>query len=120
MKNAPFIPKEKLKKMRISRGYKQTTFAEKVAMDQSQYSRRETGKVPISEKEWERFAKVLQVNKEEIYDSEIRVTNIVNNADNKDNPINAFEITIKAPNNLYDDLNKKIDFLITKFDQSRP
>jgi hypothetical protein len=31
-----------------------------------------------------------------------------------------FEISIKAPNNLFDDLNKKIDFLITKFDQTRP
>jgi transcriptional regulator with XRE-family HTH domain len=119
MKNAPFLPKEKLKKMRIAKGYKQIPFAEKVAMDQSQYSRRETGKVPISDNEWERFAKVLQVNKEEIYDSELGVTNIVNNADNKDNPINAFEITIKAPNNLFDDLNKKIDFLITKIDQTK-
>jgi hypothetical protein len=43
----------------------------------------------------------------------------VNNVDNKDNPINAFEITIKTPNNLFDDLNKKIDFLITKIDQTK-
>ncbi len=43
-----FIPKEKLKKCRVSMGFKQIEFAEMVAMDQSQYSRRESGKVPIS------------------------------------------------------------------------
>jgi transcriptional regulator with XRE-family HTH domain len=28
---------------------------------------------------------------------------------------NGFEITIKAPNNFYDELNKKMDFIITRF-----
>ncbi|WP_396175294.1 helix-turn-helix domain-containing protein [Flavobacterium sp.] len=120
MSKGLFIPKEKLRAMRTSKGFKQTPFAEMVAMDQSQYSRRESGKVPVSEEEWERFAKVLHVNKEEIYESEPRVINIVNNSDNKDNSINAFEISIKAPHHLFEDLNKKIDFLITKFDQTRP
>ena len=31
----------------------------------------------------------------------------------KDN--NAFEFIIKAPNNFFEDLNRKIDFLVTKF-----
>lgn len=56
MKKNFFIPKEKLKKARTERGLKQTEFAEMVAMDQSQYSRRESGKVPISDIEWDRFA----------------------------------------------------------------
>ncbi|MEM0541923.1 helix-turn-helix transcriptional regulator [Flavobacterium sp. j3] len=119
MKNVLFLPKEKLKKMRIAKGYKQIPFAEKVAMDQSQYSRRESGKVPVSDAEWERFARALDVDKEEIFESELRTINIVNNIDNKDNSINAFEITIKAPNHLFENLNKKIDLLLTKFEQTQ-
>ena len=40
MSRGLFIPKEKLKKVRTSLGFKQIIFAEKVAMDQAQYSRR--------------------------------------------------------------------------------
>lgn len=103
MKKNFFIPKEKLKKARTERGLKQTEFAEMVAMDQSQYSRRESGKVPISNAEWDRFARELGVSKDDIYESELK-----NNMDYKDNSINAFEITIKAPNNFFQDLNNKL------------
>ena len=51
MAKMTFIPKEQLKNARILRGYKQSEFAERVAMDQSQYSRRETGKVAITDEE---------------------------------------------------------------------
>ncbi|MCZ8331550.1 MAG: helix-turn-helix transcriptional regulator [Flavobacterium sp.] len=111
-----FIPKERLKNVRIQRGYKQSEFAERVAMDQSQYSRRETGKVAITDDEWERFAAALGVEKEEIVETEPRVINIVNNSNNKGNSINAFEITIKAPSNFFQDLNNKLDFLIQKIE----
>ena len=88
-------------------------------MDQAQYSRRETGKVPISDNEWERFAKELGVDKNEIFESEPKVINIVNNTDNKDSSLNAFEITIKAPNHFFEDLNRKIDLLINKIDGAK-
>ena len=51
MAKMTFIPKERLKNARTQRGYKQSEFAERVAMDQSQYSRRETGKVAITDDE---------------------------------------------------------------------
>ena len=51
MAKMTFIPKERLKNARILRGYKQSEFAERVALDQSQYSRRETGKVAITDEE---------------------------------------------------------------------
>ncbi|WP_445454560.1 helix-turn-helix domain-containing protein [Flavobacterium sp. 25HG05S-40] len=114
MAKSNFIVKEKLKKLRVEKGFKQTEFAEKVYMDQSQYSRRESGKVTISDEEWDRFALALEVNKLEIFESESRTINIVNNNDNKDNSINAFEITIKAPNHFFDDLNRKMDLIINK------
>ena len=109
-----YISKEKLKEIRVRKGFKQIEFAEKVYMDQSQYSRRESGKVPISEEEWKRFALALEVDKSEIFEAEPRTINIVNNTDNKDHSINAFEITIKAPNHFFEDLNKKMDFIINK------
>ena len=107
MAKMTFIPKEQLKNARTQRGYKQSEFAERVAMDQSQYSRRETGKVAITDDEWERFAKALGIDKEEIVETEPRVINIVNNSNNKGNSINAFEIIIKAPNHFFDDMKKK-------------
>ena len=119
MAKMTFIPKERLKNARTQRGYKQSEFAERVAMDQSQYSRRETGKVAITDEEWERFARALGVDKEEIVETEPRVINIVNNSNNKGNSINAFEIIIKAPNHFFDGMNKKMDFIIDRFNSAQ-
>ncbi len=119
MAKMTYIPKERLKNARIQRGYKQSEFAERVAMDQSQYSRRETGKVAITDEEWDRFARELGVSKDDIYESEPKIINIVNNYNNKGNSINAFEITIKAPNHFFDDINKKMDFIIDKFNSAQ-
>ena len=59
---------EILKKVRTAKGYSQLEFSKLVAMDQTTYSRKETGKTFITEQEWERFAKTLGVSKEEIKD----------------------------------------------------
>jgi transcriptional regulator with XRE-family HTH domain len=55
-----------LKKNRTAQGYSQLEFSKLVAMDQTTYSRKETGKTFITEQEWDRFAKTLGVTKEEI------------------------------------------------------
>ena len=55
-----------LKKVRTAKGYSQLEFSKLVAMDQTTYSRKETGKTFITEQEWDRFAKTLGVSKEEI------------------------------------------------------
>lgn len=34
-------------------------------------------------------------------------------------PDKGFEIIIKAPNNFFEDLNRKMDFIITKFDATK-
>ena len=57
---------EILKKVRTANGYSQLEFSKLVAMDQTTYSRKETGKTFITEQEWDRFAKTLGVSKEEI------------------------------------------------------
>ena len=38
---------------------------------------------------------------------------------NLENFGNDFEITIKAPNHLFDDLNKKMDFIINRFGKTK-
>ena len=57
---------EILKKVRTAKGYSQLEFSKLVAMDQTTYSRKETGKTFITEQEWDRFAKTLGVSMEEI------------------------------------------------------
>ncbi len=59
---------EILKQTRTAKGYSQNEFSKLVAMDQTTYSRKETGKTFITEDEWDRFAKTLGVSKEEIKD----------------------------------------------------
>lgn len=57
---------EKLKEARVSKGYSQGKFSKAIAMEQTTYSRKERGKSSITEDEWDRFAKVLQVPKDDI------------------------------------------------------
>ena len=61
-----------LKEFRIKKGITQKEMALKMAMEQTTYSRKENGKSPITENEWERFAKVLDTSIGELsngYDS---------------------------------------------------
>ena len=55
-----------LKEFRIKKGITQKEMALKMAMEQTTYSRKENGKSPITENEWERFAKVLDTSIEEL------------------------------------------------------
>lgn len=104
-------PKEKLKTIRKQK-YSQAVFAEMVAMDQSQYNRREKGRISITDEEWLRFAKVLNVNVEDIKENDIPILNITHNHGENDNSINGYEIKISIPINMFDKINTKIDKLI--------
>jgi len=55
-----------LKETRIKKGITQKEMALKMAMEQTTYSRKERGISPISEEEWERFAKVLDTTIDEL------------------------------------------------------
>jgi transcriptional regulator with XRE-family HTH domain len=57
---------EKLNTIRKLRGYSQKEMAKIVAMEQTTYSRKERGMSFITNEEWERFAKALEVSIEEI------------------------------------------------------
>jgi transcriptional regulator with XRE-family HTH domain len=59
---------EKLKEARILKGYSQEKFSKEIAMEQTTYSRKERGRSVITDEEWERFAKALNIPKDEIID----------------------------------------------------
>ncbi|WP_144891236.1 helix-turn-helix domain-containing protein [Flavobacterium tiangeerense] len=65
-----------LKEIRIKKGLTQKQMAIKMAMEQTTYSRKENGKSPITEKEFEKLSNVLETSIEEI---KKEVPNIVTN-----------------------------------------
>lgn len=62
--------------------YTQENMAKLLHMTQSQYQRREKGDIKISDEEWERIAKALDTNVEDIKedDSKLQVNNYDNNS----------------------------------------
>lgn len=64
--------KNKLIAVRIEKGFSQKEMADRLYMDQSQYSRRENGNIRISEDEWEKLSQILDVPVEDIFESEDR------------------------------------------------
>lgn len=73
--------KNKLIKLRKAK-YTQENMAKILHMTQSQYQRREKGEIKISDEEWERIAKALDTNVEDIKeeDSKLQVNNYDNNS----------------------------------------
>jgi transcriptional regulator with XRE-family HTH domain len=74
------MEQQKLIEIRKSKGLTQKQMALRIAMEQTTYSRKERGKSPISDEEWCRFAKTLEVTVEEIKE--------INNSGNSSNPKN--------------------------------
>lgn len=60
------MTQEKLIELRKLKGLTQSQMAKRIAMEQTTYSRKETGKSPITNDEWQRFAKALEVSIEDI------------------------------------------------------
>ena len=65
---------QKLKEIRTAKNITQNQMAKKIAMEQTTYSRKERGKSPILDDEWERFAKALNVPVEDIKVENVPVT----------------------------------------------
>lgn len=70
--------KQKLINKRKELGFSQPEIADKLGMEQSQYSRRENGIVQISRKEWDALTKILGTSLEEIYEPQDGIY-IINN-----------------------------------------
>lgn len=57
---------EKLRTLRKQKGYTQQQIADIIAIDVSNYSRKENGDVRIYDEEWEKLAKALDVSVDDI------------------------------------------------------
>ena len=64
------MEKIKLTNARINKGFTQQQIADHLCMDISNYSRREKGTSKISNKEWDKLSKILDVPVEDIYQAE--------------------------------------------------
>jgi transcriptional regulator with XRE-family HTH domain len=64
------MQKEKLRTVRKSKGYTQQQLADVIPTDVSNYSRKESGAVSITQTEWTKIAHFLDVPVEEIYEEE--------------------------------------------------
>ncbi len=67
--------KNKLQKARLNKGLSQEQMADLIGMTQSSYCRREKGKISISNIEWDKIAKVLDLKKDAIYEGDEQPTN---------------------------------------------
>ena len=61
-----FMIQEKHKTHRKNKKLSQLQMAKLCAMEQTTYSRKESGKSPVTDEEWERFAKALETSVEDI------------------------------------------------------
>ncbi|WP_337965456.1 helix-turn-helix transcriptional regulator [uncultured Flavobacterium sp.] len=74
--------KIKLKQLRLERDITQEVMADRLAMTQATYSRKERGVIDITEEEWSKITDVLGVNKEDVFEANIR-KNIISHNLNK-------------------------------------
>jgi transcriptional regulator with XRE-family HTH domain len=91
---------QKLINARKSKGYTQEKMSSVIAMEQTTYSRKERGKSPINDEEWNRFAKALDVAVEEIKDLNLMHSIRNDNWSLNDNSVGIQYVNI--PQNVFD------------------
>ncbi|MGI9579735.1 helix-turn-helix domain-containing protein [Chryseobacterium sp. RRHN12] len=79
------MQKEKLRTVRKMKGFTQQQMAEIIPTDVSNYSRKESGAVSITQTEWNKLAQFLSVPVEEIYEED-EVKFIIENPVFNDSP----------------------------------
>jgi len=101
----------KLKLLREKRKLSQEELAFKVGVVQATIGNWERGK-SIKHEHLEKVAIALKVTPSYFFEG---LREIESESNFISNNRSDFEITIKAPNTLFDDLNKKMDFIINRF-----
>ncbi|WP_144281349.1 helix-turn-helix transcriptional regulator [Chryseobacterium echinoideorum] len=69
------MKKEKLIQIRKAKKISQTNIATYLKISQTQYQKRESGKIKISDEEWKRIAQLLEVEVDEIFEKNIKQVN---------------------------------------------
>jgi len=103
----------KLKLLREKRKLSQEELAYKVGVVQATIGNWERGK-SIKMEYIQKLADALDIPFSYFWDEKEKIADQLSKNFAVNNETN-FEITIKAPNNLYDELNKKMDFIINRF-----
>lgn len=70
------MKKEKLIIIRKEKQISQADIATYLKISQTQYQKRESGKIKITDKEWQKISKLLNVEVDEIYEEHIKSATI--------------------------------------------
>ncbi|EJL72978.1 helix-turn-helix transcriptional regulator [Chryseobacterium populi] len=103
--------KEKLIRMRKEKKFSQQDIAEHLNISQTQYLRKEKGEVEIKDDEWERIAKLLDVEVEDIkqFDSDNSISQNFEN--NTGNYIGSNNVYCNVPEYLLENQQEYINML---------
>lgn len=101
------MQKEKLRTVRKMKGFTQQQMAEVIPTDVSNYSRKENGTVYITQTEWNKLAKFLDVPVEEIYEEEEAKFII-------ENPVFNDNTGVNVGNNATTNINNELSIEIIK------
>ena len=103
--------KSRLIDARKRKGYKQDYISSTMGMDISSYSRRESGEVKISNKEWIKLSEILETPLEEIYESEDNMILIFNDNSSGNNSSGNIVTNYTLPQSVLDSQRKYIEML---------
>ncbi|MEF9478036.1 helix-turn-helix transcriptional regulator [Chryseobacterium sp. 1B4] len=92
------MQKEKLRTVRKMKGFTQQQMAEIIPTDVSNYSRKESGAVSITQTEWNKLAQFLSVPVEEIYEED-EVKFIIENPVFNDSPGSSVNVNNSGDDN---------------------
>lgn len=101
------MEKQKLIEKRKERGFSEQELAERVSMTQSTYSRKEKGTAPIFSEEWERIAKALNVDKNEI--EEENTNSVIFSNSNFKTKYNGYYIIANQSEKIIEQFEKRLD-----------
>lgn len=104
----------KLRDSRLNKGISQETIADLIGMTQCNYSRRENGKKNITDSEWIKIAKVLDVKIEDIRDTSVIPNSNLQIEENSDieKKLNLISKYIKSLEKENKQLKKRINSIV--------
>jgi len=107
------MQKEKLRTVRKMKGFTQQQMADVIPTEVSNYSRKESGAVSITQTEWSKLAKFLEVPVEEIYEEE-EVKFIIENPVFNDSPGSSVNANNNGENSNVTNISNELSIEIIK------
>lgn len=111
--------KEKLIRARKEKKFSQQDIAEHLNISQTQYLRKEKGEIEIKDEEWERIAKLLDVDVEEIKEEENATQNFQNITDITNSNVGSNNVYCNVPEFLLENQQEYIELLKKEIESLR-